>query len=60
MDKLAIFMVKSLIVVMFILLFIVALLRGRFVGNATTWYVTTSLLILLILRWVYLRIKNNY
>jgi hypothetical protein len=60
MDKLTIFIVKSLAVVMFILLFIGVFLLGRFVGNATPWYVTTSLLILLILRWVYLRIKNNY
>jgi hypothetical protein len=60
MDKLTIFIVKSLAVVMFILLFIAVFLLGRFVGNATPWYVTTSLLILLILRWVYLRIKNNY
>jgi hypothetical protein len=60
MDKLTIFIVKSLAVVMFILLFIGVFLLGRFVGNANPWYVTTSLLILLILRWVYLRIKNNY
>lgn len=61
MDKLTLLIVKSLIVVMFIILFIGAFLLGRFVGNATPWYVTTSMLILLILRWVYLRIKiiNN-
>lgn len=59
MDKLTIIMVKSLAVVIFILLFIGVFLLGRFVGNATPWYVTTSLLILLIVRWVYLRIKNN-
>lgn len=46
-------------VVIFILLFIGVFLLGRFVGNATPWYVTTSFLILLIVRWVYLRIKNN-
>lgn len=59
MDKLTIIMVKSLAVVIFILLFIGVFLLGRFVGNATPWYVTTSLLILLIVRWIYLRIKNK-
>ncbi|GIP01702.1 hypothetical protein J28TS4_01090 [Paenibacillus lautus] len=59
MDNLTIIMVKSLAVVIFILLFIGVFLLGRFVGNATPWYVTTSFLILLIVRWVYLRIKNN-
>ncbi|EGG35928.1 hypothetical protein HMPREF9412_3037 [Paenibacillus sp. HGF5] len=60
MDKLTIILVKFLTVVIFILLFIGVFLLGRFVGNATPWYVTTSLLILLIVRWVYLRIKNNH
>ncbi len=59
MDKLTIIMVQSLAAVIFILLFIGVFLLGRFVGNATPWYVTTSLLILLIVRWVYLRIKNK-
>lgn len=59
MDKLTIIMVKSLAVVIFILLFIGVFLLGRFVGNATPRYVTTSLLILLIVRWIYLRIKNK-
>ncbi len=59
MDKLTIILVKFLTVVIFILLFIGVFLLGRFVGNATPWYVTTSLLILLIVRWVYLRIKNK-
>lgn len=57
MDKLTLVIVKSLAVVIFILLFIGVFLLGRFVGNATPWYITTSLLILLILSWIHLRIK---
>lgn len=57
--KLIIFMVKSLAVIVFILLFMGIFLLGRFVGNVTPWYITTSLLVLLILRWVYIRTKNN-
>ncbi|RAR41306.1 hypothetical protein DP091_24790 [Paenibacillus sp. MDMC362] len=59
MYKLIIFMVKSLAVIVFILLFMGIFLLGRFVGNVTPWYITTSLLVLLILRWVYIRTKNN-